>query len=227
MILLVNAFIFDLDGVITNTANLHYKAWKNLAEEIGISIDRTFNEYLKGVSRLESLEIILKSEGKQNAFSNEEKVQLATKKNKNYKKLINEITPKDILPNMKTLLENISRKGYLLGLASASENAPTIIKALRLEHYFQVIVDPTKVEQGKPAPDIFLLAASQLGITPKKCIGIEDAESGVEAIKRAKMFAVGVGDQKQLHKADYIVHSTSELYLPNMLMKWEKWYHAQ
>src|SRR5690625_2017564 len=96
MILLVDAFIFDLDGVITNTANLHYKAWKNLAEEIGISIDRTFNAYLKGVSRLVSSEIILKSEGKQNAFSNAEKVQLATKKNKNYKKIINEITPKEI-----------------------------------------------------------------------------------------------------------------------------------
>src|SRR5690625_1215125 len=116
MSLLVNAFIFDLDGVITNTANLHYKAWKNLAEEIGISIDGTFNEYIKVVSRLELLEINLQNAVQQNAFSNEEKVHPTTTKNKRNKTLVTEIPPKGILPNMDTLLGNMSRKGYLLGL---------------------------------------------------------------------------------------------------------------
>src|SRR5690625_4186600 len=119
MILLAIAFIFDLDGVITDTAELHYKAWKKLAKEIEITIDRSFNEQLKGISRLDSLEIILKSRGLQHSYSKDEKIALTKKKNAYYKSLIAEITPKDILPNMKLLLELITHKGYKLGLASA------------------------------------------------------------------------------------------------------------
>jgi|SRR5690625_840129 len=223
MILLVKAFIFDLDGVITDTAELHYKAWKKLAKEIGVSFDRTCNEKLKGINRLDSLEIILKCAGIQGVFSKEEKIALATKKNVYYKKLISKLTPKDVLPNMHTLLEEIRTEGYKIGLASASENAPTIIKALGIEHFFQAIADPKEVIHGKPAPDIFLLAAKQLKVITKDCIGIEDAISGVAAIKQANMFAVGIGDEHQLSKADYIVHTTKELTLSDLIMKWEKW----
>lgn len=227
MILLVKAFIFDLDGVITDTAELHYKAWEKLAKEIGVSIDRTCNEKLKGMNRLDSLEIILKCGGIQGTFSKEEKIAFAAKKNIYYKKLIAKLTPKDILPNMNTLLEEIRTEGYKIGLASASENAPAIIKALGIEHFFQAIADPKKVKHGKPAPDLFLLAAKQLKVMAKECIGIEDAVSGVAAIKQANMFAVGIGDQNQLSKADYIVHTTKELTLSNLIIKWEKWHLSQ
>jgi beta-phosphoglucomutase len=217
----LQAFIFDLDGVITDTAEYHYLAWKALGEELGIPFTREFNEELKGVSRMDSLEKILTLGQKQNEFSDQEKIALATKKNEHYVRLIANITPDDILPGIKELIADIKEKGYKLGLASVSKNAFTVMESLKLRNEFDVIVDAAKVAKGKPDPEIFLTAAKLLQVEPSACIGIEDAAAGVESIKGAGMFAVGVGNSETLAKADIIYASTSELSLPGILKAYQ------
>lgn len=214
---MIKAFIFDLDGVITDTAEFHFIAWKTLADEINITFDREFNEQLKGVSRSESLNRILALAGKEDSYSDEEKDRLATKKNEHYQALIAQLTPKDILPGIDHLLKEIKGQGYLLGLASASKNAVAVLHSLELYDIFDTIADAGAVKKSKPAPDIFLLAASQLGVKPSECIGIEDAESGIESIKRAGMYAVGVGDEASLKQADYYVATTDLLTIDGMI----------
>lgn len=218
---MVKAFIFDLDGVITDTAPLHFAAWRKLAkEELGVVLHPSMNDRLKGLSRLDSLTMILETQRMEDDFSIAEMEMLAEKKNADYQERIATLTPDDILPGIVSLLDAIQGSGYLLGLASASHNAPTILQALDLSDYFHVIADPRTVKQGKPAPDIFLQAARKLCVLPEMCIGIEDAASGVEAIKRAHMFAVGVGDQQLLKRADFIVRSTADLTLEKLLAVW-------
>ncbi len=207
----LEAFIFDLDGVITDTAEYHYLAWKELAGELGIPFTREDNERLKGVSRLDSLEIILEIGSKQQAFTQEEKELLAKKKNTHYVDLIKQITPDDILPGIKTLLEDIKRAGIKIGLASASKNAPAVLKGLNLLEEFDYMADANLIAHGKPDPEIFLDVAENLKVKPENCIGIEDAKAGVQAIKRANMFAIGIGSTNLLREADIIYASTSEL----------------
>lgn len=207
----LEAFIFDLDGVITDTAEYHYLAWKELAGELGIPFTREDNERLKGVSRLDSLEIILEIGSKQQAFTQEEKELLAKKKNTHYVDLIKQITPNDILPGIKTLLEDIKRAGIKIGLASASKNAPAVLKGLNLLEEFDYMADANLIAHGKPDPEIFLDVAENLKVKPENCIGIEDAKAGVQAIKRANMFAIGIGSTDLLREADIIYASTSEL----------------
>ena len=207
----LEAFIFDLDGVITDTAEYHYLAWKELAGELGIPFTREDNERLKGVSRLDSLEIILEIGSKQQAFTQEEKELLAKKKNTHYVDLIKQITPEDILPGIKTLLEDIKQAGLKIGLASASKNAPAVLKGLNLLEEFDYMADANLIVHGKPDPEIFLDVAENLKVKPENCIGIEDAKAGVQAIKRANMFAIGIGSTDLLREADIIYASTSEL----------------
>ncbi|MFX3622687.1 MAG: beta-phosphoglucomutase [Ectobacillus sp.] len=215
------AFIFDLDGVITDSAEHHYLAWKQLGEELGIPFDREFNEQLKGVSRMDSLERILTLGNRQNDFTPEEKEELATKKNDHYKELIKTITGKDVLPGIMALLEEIRKNGLKIALASASKNAFVVIDRLGVGEYFDHIVDAAAVEKGKPNPEIFLKAADALGVPYENCIGVEDAEAGVEAIKGAGMFAVGVGTPEAMAKADYIVAGTNELKYNEIIARFE------
>ncbi|WP_042143108.1 beta-phosphoglucomutase [Paucisalibacillus sp. EB02] len=216
----MKAFIFDLDGVITDTADLHFEAWRKCAEKLGLTIDLSFNEQLKGVDRMGSLNRILDYGGIANQYSMEEKQRLAEEKNEYYKKLILDVSPKDILPGIQPLLVEMKRDGYKIGLASASKNAPTLLKSLEIDEFFEAKADPSTIAKGKPAPDIFLQAASILKVQPTECIGIEDANAGIEAIKKAGMFAVGIGDAEYLKEADYLVYSTVELTLENMLKAW-------
>ncbi|WP_062353915.1 beta-phosphoglucomutase [Bacillus kwashiorkori] len=215
----LHAVIFDLDGVITDTAEYHYLAWKALAEELGISFDREFNEQLKGISRMESLEKILIKGGKENEFTYEEKEKLATQKNEHYKTLIKRITPNDLLPGIEAFLQEIKAANIKIGLASASKNAFSVIESLQVGNYFDTIVDAATVKNSKPDPEVFLKAADQLNVAYENCVGVEDAEAGVEAIKRAGMFAVGVGTKEAMAKADYIVNSTGELTLAKVKEK--------
>lgn len=215
------AFIFDLDGVITDTAEYHFLAWKQLAAELGITIDREFNEQLKGISRMDSLERILALKPELE-FSQEEKERLATKKNEHYKELIQDISPKDLLPGIKELLANIEKQGIPMALASASKNAPMVIKQLEVEHYFEHVVDAAKVEKGKPDPEIFLKAADALGVPYEECIGVEDAPAGVEAVNSAGMFSVGVGSAESLSHADYVVEDTSGLVFDVIIEQYNK-----
>lgn len=218
----LQAFIFDLDGVITDTAEYHYLAWKALGEEVGVPFTREFNEELKGVSRMDSLEKILSLGNKQNDFTQEEKEALAASKNEHYVRLIEGISPSDILIGIENLISDIKSRGYKLGLASVSKNAFSVMDKLGLTAQFDAIVDAAKIKNGKPDPEIFLKAAEMLNVEPKACIGIEDAAAGVDSIKGAGMFAVGVGSLDSLNKADIVYGSTKELSLDRIIAAYEK-----
>ncbi|MEH6993465.1 beta-phosphoglucomutase [Neobacillus drentensis] len=209
----IEAVVFDLDGVITDTAHYHFLAWKQLAEEVGITIDEVFNERLKGISRMDSLELILIEGNRQNDFSLAEKEEMATKKNLHYCEFLKELTPEAVLPGILELLAAIRAEGISIGLASVSKNAETVLKALELEAAFDYCADAAKISKSKPDPEIFLTACKGLGANPENAIGIEDAQAGIDAIKASDMFAVGVGNY--LTDADYKVEATSQL-------DWEK-----
>ena len=217
--------LFDLDGVITDTAEFHYLAWQALGEKIGITFDKKFNENLKGVDRMESLERILALGKKEKDYTSEEKIALATEKNDFYQTLIKKMTPENLLPGINDLLHDLKRHDIKLGLASASKNASFILERLQISNVFDIIVDPNSLKQGKPAPDIFLQGAKQLELKVSECIGIEDAYSGIEAIKAANMLAVGVGEKSILEKADAVVENTSLLTYDYLVTVWETHTH--
>lgn len=209
----LEAIIFDLDGVITDSARYHYLAWKELADELGIEFDEEYNEKLKGVSRMESLDLILENGNKKDDFTSEEKLMMADKKNENYKKLIKQITPNDTLPGIKEFLEELKQNHIKTAVASVSRNAFTIIDRLELNNYFDHIVDAETIEKAKPFPDIFLSAAAAIETSPENCVGIEDAKAGIQAIQSANMKAIGVGTLEQMKSADLILDSTNKLSL--------------
>ncbi|MER2180668.1 MAG: beta-phosphoglucomutase [Desemzia incerta] len=218
----MKAVLFDLDGVITDTAVYHYHAWKALGEKIGIEIDEEFNEELKGVSRTDSLNRILAKGNKEEAYSQTEKETMAAEKNELYKTMIEEMSPKDILPGIKALLDGLKERNILIGLASASQNGPTILEKLQLTDYFDEIVDPAKLKAGKPDPEIFLTGAKDLGVKPQDCVGVEDAAAGVEAIAAADMVSVGVGDADTLGKATKVVPETGALTVELLEEVWSE-----
>lgn len=217
----LQAVIFDLDGVITDTAEYHYLAWKALGEGINVPFTREFNEELKGISRMDSLEKILALGGREHDFTIEEKENLADQKNEHYKRLIQEISPADILPGVENLIAEIKNRGFKIGLASVSKNAFTVMESLQLTKQFDVIIDAATIKNSKPDPEIFLTAAKALDVDPTECIGIEDAVAGVEAIKGAGMFAVGVGSKDTLAKADVVYERTAELSLAKLIEKYK------
>ncbi|NPC91727.1 beta-phosphoglucomutase [Bacillus sp. WMMC1349] len=207
----MKAVIFDLDGVITDTAEYHFLAWKRLADQLNIPFDRDFNERLKGISRSESLDMILVHGHVSAKYSEEAKQNLMDEKNRNYQQLIQTLTPDDLLPGIRQLLSELKHQQIKLALASASRNAPTILECLEIMGDFHTIVDPETLANGKPDPEIFLTAAKQLGVSPIDCIGIEDAEAGIASITSAGMFAVGVGNKQSMAAADLVVEETSDL----------------
>ncbi|CEH33829.1 beta-phosphoglucomutase [Romboutsia lituseburensis] len=208
---MIEAFIFDLDGVITDTAKFHYLAWKELGLKIDIEIDEEFNESLKGISRMESLERILIKGNKQNEFTLKEKEDLANDKNKYYVELIKHISPKDILPGIENLLKEIKLNNIKIGLASASKNATMVLNNLGLNSYFDFIADAAKCKNSKPNPEIFIMAANGLDVDPLNSIGIEDAMAGIDAINSANMYSVGVGDKDSLNKANIVFENTQTI----------------
>lgn len=214
--------LFDLDGVITDTAEYHYLAWKKLADELGITIDREFNEKLKGVSREDSLRLILEHGKRESDFSETEFQQLAKSKNDNYVEMIQAVSPKDVYPGILELLKELKNAGIKISLASASKNGPFLLKQMALTDYFDGIAVPAKVAAGKPAPDIFILAAQVVGLDPNECIGIEDAQAGIAAIKACGALPVGVGQAEQLGDDIALVESTSELTLAFLEKQWDK-----
>lgn len=205
------ALVFDLDGVLTDTAELHYLAWKRLAEELGLYFDREQNEALKGVSRIGSFEIILANNNKLDAYDMSEKETLANRKNEYYKDLVETLTEKDILPGIKQLLIDARAKGLKTAVASVSRNAPRVLERIGLTEYFDVVADSAKVKNSKPDPEIFLTCAEQLGVDPRDCIGLEDSQAGIEGILSAGMYAVGINVTIISKSPDLILSSTAEL----------------
>lgn len=214
----LKAVIFDLDGVITDSARYHYLAWKELADELGIPFDEDYNEKLKGVSRMESLELILKRGNRSDRYGLQEKEKLAEKKNDIYKELIRQITPADILPGIAEFLDELRARHIRIALASVSKNAPFILGQLELDTMFDYVADAAAVPNAKPFPDIFLAGMHAFGYHCEECVGVEDARTGIEAIHRAGMKAVGVGTPGEMEDADLIV-STKELHLALLLEK--------
>ena len=205
----MKACIFDLDGVIVDTARYHYLAWKRLAAELGIDLTEEVNERLKGVSRTESLDIILSLKGM--TLSSREKEQLADKKNAWFVEYVNAMKPDEIFDGVKELLQRIRDHKIKIGLASSSKNAKAVLNLLGIQAEFDVVVDGTMIHHTKPHPEIFLQAASALGLPPADCIVIEDADAGVEAAVRAGMKCIGIGSPSQLKKANLVVSKISEL----------------
>jgi len=199
------AVIFDLDGVITDTAHYHYLAWRRLADSIGAPFDEAFNEHLKGVDRMGSLDLILARAPR--AYAQEEKLALADAKNRHYQELIATMTPDDLLPGALRALEEVRSAGLKIGLASVSKNAFTVLDRLGIRNRFDDVVDAATIKNSKPHPEIFLTAAEHLGEAPQDCLGVEDAAAGVASIKDAGMVAVGVGDPAVLYRADRVIPS--------------------
>lgn len=208
----MQGIVFDLDGVITDTAKFHFAAWSQLAQDkLGIVLPEEFEVELKGVSRIDSLKKILAFGGLEGAYTEAEIEELAAEKNGYYLKAIETLTKEDILPGITDLMAELQDHHMKIALASASKNAPAILKKLKLFDVFDAIVDPARVEHGKPAPDIFIAGATAIGLATDECVGVEDAVAGIQAIKDAGMLAVGVGDAEALQQADTVVPSTHEL----------------
>lgn len=199
----IKACIFDLDGVVVDTAKYHYLAWRRLAHELGFEFTEQHNERLKGVSRMRSLEILLEVGGL--SFPQDEMEKLAAKKNDWYVEYIERMTPDEILPGAKELLEELRANAIKLSLGSASKNSPLILERIGLKNHFDAIIDGNSVTVAKPAPDIFLTAAQALGVEPQHCVVFEDAEAGIEAAINAGMRTVGIGNPQILNRADVVV----------------------
>jgi beta-phosphoglucomutase len=207
----IKACIFDLDGVIVDTAVYHYKAWKRLANELGFDFTEEDNEKLKGVSRVQSLELILQWGGVTKTEA--EKEELATRKNDWYVEMISHMTPAEILPGAKEFLETCKAAGLKTALGSASKNSMTILKNIQLVDLFDAIIDGNHVSKSKPDPEVFLKGAEAIGVEPSHCVVFEDAIAGIEAALNGGMKAVGIGSPKVLTRANLVVSGLNEMTL--------------
>jgi len=205
----MKSFIFDLDGVIVDTAKYHFLAWKNLANELGFEFTEKQNEQLKGVSRVRSLEILLNLGNIE--LSEDKKKTLLKEKNEEYLEYVNKMTKDEILPGIDLLLKYLEKNNIKFALGSASKNAVLILKKVGLFDKFTAIVDGNHVNKAKPDPEVFLIAAQKLNEEPDACIVIEDALAGVQAANIAGMTSVAIGDKNVLYEADYLLESTNEL----------------
>lgn len=211
--------LFDLDGVIADTAVFHFKAWRKLIKDhFGRELPDEVEEQTKGVSRTDSLKAILnflKIEVSPTEFD-----QLAAEKNDVYRSYLETLTAKDILPGMTQLLTELKEHGVKLALASASQNGPFILDKLGIAQDFDAIADPSKVAKGKPAPDIYLVAAAALNLNPQDCVGFEDAIAGVQAINDAHAVSIGIGNEKEVGQAARRFDSTADVNYSDVLETW-------
>ena len=213
----IKAFLFDLDGVIVDTAIYHYQAWRRLANEFGFDISEEFNERLKGVSRMESLDIILAHGGL--TLPDEKKTELAAQKNGWYLELVSRMTSDDILPGVATFFSQVRKAGLQTALGSVSKNAPLILERIGMTNVFDAIIDGTKISKGKPDPEVFTKGAAELEVRAEECVVFEDAVAGVEAGKRGGMFVVGLGSPDVLTQADFVAPSLENLTVEKVLEK--------
>lgn len=214
----IRGFIFDLDGVLTDTAEYHYRGWKRLADEEGIPFTREDNESLRGIPRRESLMLILKERN----YPEEKILQMMERKNNYYLEFIREVSPNDLLPGARELLEEIRKAGLKSALGSASKNAPDVVRRLGIASLLDAISDGNSVERQKPAPDLFLHAAHQLNLKPKECVVLEDAAAGIEAARTGRFHTVGLGPPERVGEADVIFPSLEGVHLDMLLSAFER-----
>ncbi len=206
----VKAVIFDLDGVICFTDKFHYRAWKALADRLGIYFDEKINDRLRGVSRMASLEIILERSDKE--YTQEEKEAFAEEKNNTYRELLKTMSPADLTDEVKNTLVELRNRGYKLGIGSSSKNTKFILERIGLGDFFDAIADGTDITHSKPDPEVFLIAAKKLGMEPTDCAVVEDAKAGIEAAKAGNMTALALfGDAKGCGLEDYDLKSFGDL----------------
>ena len=205
----ITGIIFDLDGVICHTDKYHYKAWKELADEIGVYFDEEINNRLRGVSRMESLEIVL--ERAEKIYTQQEKLELAEQKNERYKIFLNEMSHEDLSDEVRDTLNKLRERGLKLLIGSSSKNARFILERIGLGDYFDAISDGNNISNSKPHPEVFLKAAQFAGLIPEECIVVEDADAGLIAAKAANMYAVAIGWAKGSTDADASIDSFSGL----------------
>jgi beta-phosphoglucomutase len=201
---MIKACIFDLDGVIVDTAKYHFLAWQNMAHTLGIAFTEKQNEKLKGVGRMESLKFIINlKEGLH--FSDHELIKLAAAKNNHYLKLIQELDQNEILPGVENFLTELRDNDVKIGLGSSSKNAAMILKKLGIDHYFEAMIDGTKTTKTKPDPQVFQLGAKELSVAPEHTVVFEDAAKGIESALGGGFKVIGIGDEEELSKADQVI----------------------
>ncbi len=205
----MKGIIFDLDGVICHTDEYHYEAWKLLADRLGIYFDKTVNNRLRGVSRMESLNIILEKSDKE--YSAEEKLAFATEKNETYKKLLAKMSTADLSNEVKTTLETLKQRGYKLAIGSSSKNAKFILKQLGITDLFDAISDGNNITKSKPDPEVFIKAAEYIDLHASECAVVEDAFAGIDAAKAGEFLAVGIGDAARYEKTDKPIATFGDL----------------
>lgn len=205
----MKGIIFDLDGVICSTDHYHYLAWKALADKLGIYFDETINNRLRGVSRMESLEIVL--ERSEKAYTQEEKEQFAFEKNELYKTLLVQMNEQDLSEEVKTTLDTLRQRGYKLAIGSSSKNTKLILSRIGLADFFDAIADGTDITYSKPHPEVFLLAAQRLGLSPDECLVVEDAKAGIEAATRGGFRSAGIGEAAEHESVTYPIGHFSDL----------------
>lgn len=206
----IKGIIFDLDGVIVYTDRLHYQAWKKIADKLGIYFDEKINDRLRGVSRMESLEIILEQyHGK--PMSGEDKLKLAEEKNGYYREMLCKMSPADVSGEVRDVLKKLHKKGFVLAIGSSSKNAKLILDRVGLTDEFDAISDGTNITCSKPDPEVFLKAAEFMGLDPRQCAVVEDAKAGIDAAKSGKMFAIAIGDAVKYDRADVKIENFIDL----------------
>ena len=211
----IQAFILDLDGVLTDTAAYHYRAWKQLADEEGIPFNRQDNEQLRGVSRRQSLELLLGDIICR--YTEDEKLEMMARKNGYYVEMLEQITVDDFLPGAENLLQDLRARGLKVAIGSASKNTKTVLDRLGILHEFDAISNGHSVTKAKPAPDGFLFAAVEMGVAPEHCAVIEDAASGVQAALAANMLSIGIGPAERVGHAHLRYDSTAKVDLDEIL----------
>jgi beta-phosphoglucomutase len=211
----IDGVIFDMDGVLLSTDDLHYRAWKELADREGIHFDRQINERLRGVSRMDSLRIILERASRH--YNQAEQLALAEHKNARYRELLRELTPAAVAPQVRELLAELRRRGLRLAVASSSRNLELILGQVELRAAFDAVVDGNEITRSKPDPEVFLLAAGRLGLPPARCLVVEDAESGIEAARRAGMHVFGIGPRERLRGVPRLAPSLADVQADELL----------
>jgi len=213
----IKACLFDLDGVVVDTARYHYIAWNKIAEELGFHFSEQDNERLKGVSRMESLNILL-DVGRINIDS-AQKIELAEKKNNLYVSYIRQMTPDEILPGVIRFLDELHKNNLLIALGSASKNAMFILDKIGLAQKFDAVIDGNKVSRAKPDPEVFLKGASELGVSPVNCLVFEDAQAGIDAARNGGMSVIGIGKGENLKNADFVIPGFANMNI-DQLRSW-------